>query len=449
MANKKYWQSFSEMNKSDLPAAGEGDEFPEELLDEGGTGVENAGATRRDFLKYLGFSTAAAALAASCETPIKKAIPFVNRPQDIIPGVADFYASTYVHGGESFPILVKVRDGRPIKIEGNNLSTVTGGSTSARVQASVLDLYDTARLRYPIANGNATGIDEIDKSIVAALGSSSGVVLLTSTVTSPTTKQIITEFLAKYPGSKHISYDSVSYSGMLLANEAGYGKRAIPSYRFDQAKVVVSIGADFLGAWLNPLEYQRSFAQQRKVKQDNPSMGKHYQFESMLSVTGANADERFTHRPSETGAVALALLNALTGQPVSGLSDKLKKGIEKAAADLKNNNGSSLVVCGSNSIHIQSIVNAINEAIGANGKTIDWSAPLLTKQGIESEFNTLISDMEGGRVSALIVYDANPAYNYYDAARFSNAIKKVKLTISLSDKKDETTEQCKYIIPSH
>lgn len=452
MANKKYWQRFSELNKSEQPPTEE-NEFPEIPADEKDMpkSLGDASTSRRDFLKYLGFSTAAAALAASCETPVNKAIPFVNRPENIIPGVADFYATTYTNGGDAIPIIAKVRDGRPIKIEGNNLSTYTGGGTSAQVQASVLDLYDTARLRYPIANGTAGNIDDIDKAILSALLAAGGssVVLLTSTVTSPTTKQIISEFLAKFPGSRHVQYDAIPYSGLLLANESGYGKRAIPSYRFDAAKVVVSLGADFLGTWLNPLEFQRSFAQGRKVSQTNPAMSKFYQFESMLSVTGANADERYTHKPSETGMVALALLNAINGQPVSGVPDKLKRGIEKAAADLKANNGAGLVVSGSNNVHVQTIVSAINESIGANGKTVDWSAPLLTKQGLESDVSTLVSDMEAGRVGALIIFDVNPVFTYFDSARITNAIRKVKLTVSLNEKKDETTELCKYVIPSH
>src|SRR5688500_3421685 len=176
MANKKYWQNFSELNQSENPGKAETDEFREELPFETADqkSLVNAPASRRDFLKYLGFSTAAAAVAASCETPVRKAIPFLNKPQDIVPGVADYYATTYVSGGDAIPILAKVRDGRPIKIEGNNLSKFTQGSTTARVQASVLDLYDTARLRFPVANGNAIGLGEIDKMVMSALAGLGG-----------------------------------------------------------------------------------------------------------------------------------------------------------------------------------------------------------------------------------------------------------------------------------
>src|SRR5690606_35855183 len=149
--------SFSEFNDSEQHRQLSADEFKEDLTvvdpAKAGKEIEDLGATRRDFLKYLGFSTAAAALAASCETPVRKAIPFVNKPENIVPGVSDYYATTFISEGEAIPIVAKVRDGRPIKIEGNTMSGLTKAGTSARVQASVLDLYDTSRQRFPVANG--------------------------------------------------------------------------------------------------------------------------------------------------------------------------------------------------------------------------------------------------------------------------------------------------------
>jgi MoCo/4Fe-4S cofactor protein with predicted Tat translocation signal len=453
MANKKYWQSFTELASGDEQQKLSVDEFNEPLTvsHSNGKEIEEGGASRRDFLKYLGFSTAAAALAASCETPVRKVIPFVNKPMDVVPGVADFYATTFVSGGESIPVVAKVRDGRPIKLEGNSFSTFTKGGTTARVQASVLELYDTSRLRYPTANGTAVTIENADSQIIAALNGLGGapIVLLTPTVTSPTTLQVIQQFTARFAGTRHVQYDSIPYSGILLANEASYGRRAIPSYRFENAKVIVSLGADFLGTWLNPVEYQNGYGVRRRVSPSNLEMSKHYHFESMMSMTGANADERFTHRPSETLAVAQALLAAVSGQPVTGLNEKLTKGIQKVVRDLTANRGASLVVSGSNNPAVQTVVNAINEAVGSNGTTIDWSAPLLTKQGLERDFVTLITDMEAGRVGGIIIHDVNPVYDFFDGAGFANALKRVKVTISTNQKKDETAELCKFIVPSH
>src|SRR5882757_1262515 len=189
----KYWQSFGEVNDPEKFKELTQDEFREELPFEefDSKGLIDAKAPRRDFLKYLGFSTAAAALAASCKIPVRKAIPYANKPENLVPGVPKYYASTYVQDGDVIPIIAKVRDGRPIKIEGNDLCSFTQGGTSARAQASVLDLYDMYRVRFPQRKeGNdwkESTYDFIDKTLTDALASSSSIVLLTSSVVSPST----------------------------------------------------------------------------------------------------------------------------------------------------------------------------------------------------------------------------------------------------------------------
>jgi MoCo/4Fe-4S cofactor protein with predicted Tat translocation signal len=452
MDQKKYWQSFGELNRSDEFKKSLENEFSEELLPlEDVSEILDAKTPRRDFLKYIGFSTAAAALAASCEVPVRKAVPFLNKRDDIIAGISNYYASTYVSDGDVIPVVVKQREGRPIKIEGNTLSPLTEGGTSAQAQASVLDLYDTSRLRYPIAGGKEATFEVIDKMIADDLAALAGkpLVLLTSSLTSPTTKQIITDFLAKYPGSKHVQYDAVSYSGMIQANEASYGKKALPSYHFENAKVIVSLGADFLGTWLSPVVFAGQYAQNRRINSEKPEMSKHFQFESYMSLTGANADERFMHKPSETGAVALALLAAVGGSVTSNLQGVAAEGVKKVAKELLANKGAALVVCGSNDPNVQIIVNAINEAIGAGGKTIDWSSTANYRQGVDADFTTLVNDLTAGNVGALLIYGPNPAYNYFAADKFIAAIKKCPVTISFNEKMDETTELCKYVLPSH
>jgi molybdopterin-containing oxidoreductase family iron-sulfur binding subunit len=457
MSEKKYWKSFGEHNLSESYLKESENEFREDLPMElnDGKGLLDAKTPRRDFLKYLGFSTAAATLAASCETPVRHIIPYINKPENMVPGVADYYATTFIQGGDAVSIVAKVRDGRPIKLEGNELSGVTKGGTSARVQASILDLYDTARLRYPVqmVSGvpqEVTSFEAFDKLVMDSMAGQQGItVLLTPTITSVTTKQLLAEALSKYQGSRHIQYDADSFSGMLLANEASYGNRAIPSYHFDNAKVIVSLGADFLGTWLSPIEFSRQYATGRKIDEKAPAMNRHYQFEPMLSLTGANADERFAHKPSESAAIALALLAAVGGNVTAPvLPEKLKAGISKAAKDLLASKGQALVVSGSNNVQVQTIVNAINEAIGANGTTITWDALNLTRQGIDSDFATLVSDMNAGKISTLLVYDVNPVYDNPLARQFKAALAKVKTTVSFSSRLDETTELCKYILPS-
>jgi len=452
MSDKKYWTSFAALNNKEEIDKRSQDEFNEDLpfgdLDD--KGLFDAKHPRRDFLKYLGFSTAAATIAASCKTPVRKAIPLVNRPEGTYPGVPKMFASTYVMDGDVIPVVVKTRDGRPIKVEGNAEYPFTLGGTSPRVQASVLDLYDMYRIPHPKQNVPGKGWQEIpsfeqlDGQITSKL-SGKPVVLLTSTIVSPTTKQIIAGFLAKYPGSRHVQYDAVSYSGLIQAHG---GK--IPAHNFDKADLVVSLGADFLGTWLAPVEFARGYSTKRKLDGDKKTMSKHYQFESYLSMTGSNADERITHRPSETGAVALALLAAVGGTASAPSMDaKLTAAIQKVANDLKSHRGAALVVCGSNDANIQAVVREINRAVGAFGTTIDTGTTLNYRQGLDSEMITLVQQMNAGQVGALLVYGANPVYDYADADAFRNGLKKVGLTISFSEKMDETTELCQYVIPNH
>jgi MoCo/4Fe-4S cofactor protein with predicted Tat translocation signal len=451
----KYWQSFGELNQSENFQQSAQNEFNEELLplaDLDDKGILDAKTPRRDFLKYLGFSTAAATLAASCEMPVRKSVPYLQRPDDAIPGVANYYASTYVNGGDAIAVIVKQRDGRPIKIEGNELSSITKGGTSAQAQAAVLDLYDNTRLRYPQQKDGADfkespTFDAFDKLVGSAIAGKA-VVLLTATINSPSTQQIINEFLAKYPGSHHVQYDAVSYSGMLLANEATYGKRAIPSYHFDNAKVIVSLGADFLGTWLSPVEFSNQYSVNRKISGEKPELSRHIQFESMMSMTGSNADDRYMHKPSETGAVAVAILNQLNGTASSFKDAKLNEGIKLAADKLKAAAGNALVVCGSNDVNVQIVVNAINEAVGANGKTINWALTSNYRKGIDADMVKLVDDMNSGAVGAVLIQGVNPVYSYSDKKKFIDGLNKV-VGVSFNGTMDETSEYCKFVIPSH
>ncbi|MCE3282532.1 MAG: 4Fe-4S dicluster protein, partial [Chitinophagaceae bacterium] len=447
MENKKHWQSFGELTNSEAFQQSAKDEFKDELPFEAedNSSFLQAATPRRDFLKYLGFSTAAAAVAASCEVPVKKAIPFANKPQDVTPGVAQWYATTYVQDGDTVSVLAKVRDGRPIKIEGNSLCPINQGGTSARVQASVLDLYDTARIRKPLLRGsnnafNDATFEAIDKAIATDLANIAGkeIIILTSTINSPSTTAVIEKFKAKFPSVRHVTYDAISCSGMLLANEQSGRGRTLPSYRFDKARTIVSLAADFLGTWLSPIEFNKQYAKGRKINEKNPAMSKHFQFEPVLSQTGSNADERYLCMPSQIGAVAAALLGAINNSAVPSFgSDKtavqLTEGIKKAAAELKKGNG--LVVSGSNDVNVQVIVNAINAAIGANGNTVDWTNTVNYRKGIDSDMAQLIADMNGGtKIGAVMLCGANPAYTWHDNAGFSAALKKVPVTISFNPK---------------
>ncbi len=454
MANdKKYWKGIAQLSNEKEFVENHAAEFAEYIPVEefiGNKGaMETSSTNRRDFLKFLGFSTVAATLA-SCETPVMKVIPYVNRPDDVTPGVANWYASTYFDGFDYASVLVKTREGRPIKLEGNPLSKVTMGATNARVQASILSLYDSNRVKGPTMKVGATwskkSWDEVDGLIAPKLAQSKGIAILSSTIISPSTKAAIAEFSAKYKNVRHVTYDSISYSGMIKANLSSFGKASIPTYRFDMADVIVSLGADFLSNWLSPMEHARQYSSTRKLGKDKKAMSKHFQFESMLSLTGSNADERFPIKPSQIGQIALGILNGVGG--AGSASSILPKEIAKVANALKNAKGKALVVCGSNDAAIQLVVNEINKSIGAIGTTIDLNISDFTHQGDDAAVKKLVEDM-GSSIDTVIFYNTNPIYTAPKVFAFEAAMKKLSLTISFAGMLDETAALCEFVCPDH
>ncbi len=416
---------------------------------------EDLGHSRRDFLKMMGFGMSAVTLAA-CEAPIRKAIPYVNKPMDTDPSIADYFASTYINGGDYCSIVVKTREGRPIKIEGNALSSVTKGGTSAQVEASVLSLYDNSRAKSPKANTKRIDWADLDKEIIAKLSevaSAGGQIrIVSNTILSPSTKAVIEKFKAKYPTTQVVQYDQVSVYGMVKANEESFGLSVLPSYDFSKANVIVGIAADFLGSWCASIETTKQYALTREVSKEKMEMSRHYQFESVLSITGANADYRTQIKPSQEGATVIALYNILAakaGRPtVSGGDEKINH-LAKAADDLWNSRGKALVVSGSNDKSIQLLVNGINDILGSYGSTINTSLTVNYRQGDDQAMANFISDAEGGKIGAVIFFNCNPVYDYPAGDKLAAAIKKIGVTISTNYKEDETGSLTNYSAPDH
>jgi MoCo/4Fe-4S cofactor protein with predicted Tat translocation signal len=409
---------------------------------------EDPGHSRRDFLKMMGFSVAAASLAA-CEAPIRKAIPYVNKPLDADPGIPNYYASTYLNGGDYCSIVVKVRDGRPIKVDGNSLSKVTLGGTNAQVEASVLSLYDNYRLRGPRINDQASDWESVDKEIIAKLNDIAGqggqIRIVSNTILSPSTKATLEKFVTKYPTTKVVQYDPVSNYGMVKANQESFGAAMIPSYDFSKAKVIVSIGADFLGTWVSPIEFTKQFAVNREINEEKSDMSRLYSFESNMSLTGANADYRSMIKPSQEGAVVSQLYNLLSGN--GGKSEITH--LAKAVADLKANPGASLVISGSNDKHVQLVVNAINNLLGNYGTTILPESPLNFRQGNDEEMNAFIAEAKDGKIGGVIFYNCNPVYDHPKGEVLGAALKNVSLTVSTATTPDETSSASAYKTPDH
>jgi MoCo/4Fe-4S cofactor protein with predicted Tat translocation signal len=458
--SKQYWKGLEELRNDAEFVRAKNNEFPEHLPLDAIVGKKADDITvtpRRDFLKFLGFSVAAASLAA-CEAPVRKTIPYLFKPEQVTPGVSNWYASTYWDGHDFAPIVVKTREGRPIKIEGNTLSKATQGGTSARVQASVLSLYDSTRLPGPTMGGNPAKWDAIDndiKSKLSTIATAKGNIrILSGTVVSPSTMKVISEFAAKYPGTKHIQYDAVSCSAMRTANKESFGVEEIPSYNFDKANVIAAFDCDFLVNWYSPIKHARQYAETRKVNAGKKSMSRHWQFESALSLSGSNADARVLVKPSMQGAAIASLYNAVAkmagAATVSAASaGDIQKDIDTLAKELWENKGKSLVVSGINNVAVQNLVNGINSMLENYGTTIDLDNPSYLRKGNDAEVAALMDEMNKGDVTGLLIYNCNPVYTLPNGAKFGEALKKVSLTVSFADRADETASMCQYVCPDH
>ncbi|HSP83760.1 MAG TPA: TAT-variant-translocated molybdopterin oxidoreductase [Gillisia sp.] len=442
-SNKKYWQSVEELKESSsVVEALQQKEFAEEIPTDEFLGnkeaLEGSTTTRRDFLKYVGFSTAAASLAA-CEGPVIRSIPYVVQPERIVPGVANYYATTIADGFDFAGVLVRTREGRPIKIEQNTLAN-TGAN--ARVHASVLSLYDSKRIKRPVANGETFSWDQFDTEVGQALNSVSGeIVLLTQTFASPSTTKVIGEFAQKFGNVRHVVYDTVSEDAALNAFQAKYGERALANYDFSKAETIVSVGADFLGDWAGG-GYDAAYARGRVPQ--NGKMSRHIQFESNFSLTGANADKRIPVKLSAQKAVLSALHGYIVGgSSSSGLSGKVDEAIVKAATQLRKSGSRGVVVTGIPDTEAQTMALAINEALGS--QVMDSANPRMVRQGNAAEVQQLVRDMNEGRIGALLIAGVNPVYSMPNPADFVEGLKNVEVSLAFSMKEDETAKLCNYI----
>lgn len=447
-SNKKYWKSEAELNPNDsIVEALRNNEFTEEIpVDEFLGDKENlsqSNTSRRDFLKYVGFSTAAATVAA-CEGPVHKSIPYVVQPDNIVPGVANYYATTIADGFDFASILVKTREGRPIKIENNTDAKVNGGA-NARVQASVLTLYDSKRVQGPMANGEPVEWKVLDATVKAKLnalkGSSKQVVLLTQTYASPSTTKLISEFKEAYGENvNHVVYDAISEDAALNAYSKAYGERALADYDFEKADLIVSFGADFLGDWQGG-GYDSGYAKGRVPK--NGKMSRHVQLEANMSLTGANADKRYPMTPTQQKVALAKLYGKLNGSNVGGGTSDVDEAVDKVAAEIKKAGSKAVVVSGLNDENAQAVVLAINKLLGS--EAFDANKPKYVRQGDVTKVNKLIADMNAGRVGALIMDGVNPAYTLPNADEFLAGLGQVDVSVDFAFNNDETAQASTYV----
>jgi Fe-S-cluster-containing dehydrogenase component/anaerobic selenocysteine-containing dehydrogenase len=436
--------------------------------------------SRREFLKLLGAGAAFAA-AGCARKPVEKILPYVHAPEELVPGVPVYYASTCGECPAGCGVLVKTREGRPIKLEGNKAHPLNKGALCPRGQASLLNLYDPDRLQGPLLSGRGKGSSKpatwqaVDQKVMQALGEARGrgkVVLLSGTVTSPTTMALVKQFLASYPGSEHVVYDAVSQDALLKAQELMYGARAVPRYRLDKADLLVTLGADPLGTMISPVEYARDFYGRRR-----PELGPMMRviaIEPISSLTGTNADERLRVRPDHLYPVAMAIVHELLVAKPRGAAApggataavgtfeaatvERRAGlpfgtIARLADELWAARGKSLVMAGSQAapaeqaVPLQMAAGLLNSILGNEGVTVDGSHPSRQAAGSEEEVLQLVERMRAGEISALLVHGVNPAYTLPPAVGFAEALARVPFTLSFADRVDETAVLVDVVAP--
>ncbi len=444
---KAYWMS-PQQKGSDLVQIGNADKFP---------GLEAAGGVRvprRDFLKLAGFSFALATLTGCSRAPVQKAIPLLVQPEDRVAGTAHFYASTCGGCAAACGTLVKVRDGRPIKLEGNPEHSISRGGLCATGQASILGLYDAQRFRAPQHEGKPADWTTLDREVgeqLARIRSSGGAVrFLTSTINSPTLLAAIADFLKPYADSKHVVYDVPSRSAILDAHERTHGARLLPDYDFSRADVIVSLDADFLGTWISPVAFTREYSEGRTLDPERQRMSYHVQFEPRMSLAGGNADWRYAIAPDESAAILSYLAGRIAGRAGARFASPTTEPpvgravLEPLAERLWAARGKSLVVSGSNDPEEQVLVNFLNHLLGNYGVTVVLDRPSNQARGSDADLLTLLDEIEAGKVQALFVYGVNPAYDF---PHIAGALAQVPLVVSLAERADETAQIASYVAP--
>lgn len=437
-SNKIQFRSIHELKDPALNNKLAQKEFQEEIPVEDflGDAEKNESSTsRRDFLKLLGFSTAAVTLAA-CEAPVIKTIPYVVKPHDIIPGIPNYYASTYFDGFDFASVLVKTREGRPIKIEPNPTAGDLG-KTNARAQASVLSLYDNDKVKQPKFEGKDETFDKVDSFVIKGLEEANAagkrIVLLSHSFASPTFKKLFAEFKAKYPTAELVTYDAYPYAAALDAAQEVFGTRALPVYDLRGTELVVSFQADFLGDY-NGGGLESSYAAARKP---GPNMLRHIQVESNMSLTGANADERFRLKPSQVNKTLVEVYNAIVG---GGTSDKTASEIAKELQA----KGNKAVVFADGSKGAQVLAHLINQKLASTAFT--GKANLL-KEFDKARFQEFLGWVNAGQVGVLIANNVDPIYSYHKGEDFKKSLTKVPYVIAIADKKNEMYKAAKAVIP--
>ncbi len=408
------------------------------------------GASRRDFLRAAGYVVAGTALAGCAPRAVDRALPYVAQPETATAGLPTWYASTCGGCPAACGVLVKCRDGRPIKLEGNPDHPLSRGGLCAVGQASLLGVYDSLRLRGPRLDGAEATWEQVDQAVAERLRGP--VRVLGGSGAGPTLREAVGRFVRAHDG-RWITYDAVSLSALREAHAQTHGARLVPGYRFDRAAVIAGFGCDFLGTWLSPVEFTRGYAQRRVPRGNWPEVSYHWQAEAGLSLTGSNADRRVALAPDQFGPVLEQLawrICAWAGQPLGWTPAPAalpESELDDLAGRLWLARGRSLVVCGHNELRCQLLVNLLNQRLGNYGRTLELERRSYQASGSDPLLAELQAELEAGTVGTLILLDGNPVADL--PGDLAALIARVPLVISLAAHLDETSSLAHLVCPDH
>ncbi|MBN1218243.1 MAG: TAT-variant-translocated molybdopterin oxidoreductase [Anaerolineae bacterium] len=449
MTGQKYWRSLEEIAETEAFQDFLQHEFPQ------GADQWFNPVSRRNFLKLMGASLALGGLTACTGVDPEKIVPYVEQPEDVIPGGKPlFFATAMTLGGVAMGLLAESHQGRPTKLEGNPEHPASLGATSAIAQATVLDLYDPDRSQNIIQNGVVSSWTNFLSSLNARLANRKvGLRILTETITSPSLADQLQTVLDRFPQARWHQYEPINRDNARQGALIAFGRDVNVVYRFGQADVILSLDDDFFSDPGAGVRYAHDFSQKRRVRAGEAGMNRLYMAESTPTITGAMADHHLPVRPAQMLGLAQLLAAALgldVSVPEGKLSDIPDQWVSAVAEDLKAHAGSSLVVAGnSQPPAVHALVHAINHALGNAGQTVVYTLPLEANPVSQLEsLQELLADIDAGLVDALIIIEANPVYNTPVDLNFADALNKVGFTVRLGLHQDETSNLCQWHLPA-
>jgi molybdopterin-containing oxidoreductase family iron-sulfur binding subunit len=456
LTGKDYWRSLDQL--SDTPQFKKflHSEFPESALEFKGS------LNRRKFLTLMGASMAMAGLTA-CRKPVEKIVPYVKSPEEILPGIPQYYATTMPFGLNAYGLLVESHEGRPTKIEGNELHPSSLGKANSFMQAALLGLYDPDRSQKPKLKGNKKEwIDFLGfwKSKYSELKEKGGegFAILTESFSSPALHKLKQQFTKEFPKAKWYVYEPVSYENLIKGLRLATGSTLLPNYYFDKAKVILSLDSDFMQREGENIINANGFIKGRKVKDKTSDMNRLYVVESNYSTTGGMADHRKSLPVSQIEFLLYALIEELKnlGLEVPGshnisTPDEFKfdkNWLAALAKDLLNNKSQSIVIAGKEqpkSVH--ALVFVLNSALGNNNKTIGYLTPQFINPDSLNDIIELSKSLDAEQIETVVMLGGNPVYTAPADLKFAEKLSKAKQTIHLSEYYDETSQVCAWHLP--